>query len=330
MKFLSSILFSLLCFAGFAQTNEVSLQFNHLANGTPMELNETEFTIWNNKVVVIQRAEFYLSEITLNKSDGGTVLLDGTYVLVNANHGSTPYAAGSWDVSEISGVSLGIGVDASVNHDDPATYPASHPLAPQNPSMHWGWAAGYRFMAIEGKVDNNGDGVPETGFEYHNLGDQLYTALTMSGSVNASNGTLEVVVDVDYAKLFENFGMTGNLIHHGSDSQNAGMMQNAGTQDFLVINTSSAAKTALALEGTVSLQPNPASAFCLVALDLETTASLHLDLMNALGQRVFQENNLNAGSTVSVPTAALAEGVYICTVYDDRGAAIQKRLVVSH
>ena len=33
--------------------------------------------------------------------------------------------------------------------------------------VHWGLSSGYRFMAIEGLVDNNNDGVPETTFEGH-------------------------------------------------------------------------------------------------------------------------------------------------------------------
>ena len=40
--------------------------------------------------------------------------------------------------------------------------------------MHWGWAGGYRFLVVEGKADNSGDGIPETDFWIPQSGDELY------------------------------------------------------------------------------------------------------------------------------------------------------------
>ena len=73
------------------------------------------------------------------------------WVLVNASE-ATEVDLGSHDVTNVEAVHFHIGVDSSVNHSDPASYPMGHPLAPVFPSMHWGWAAGYRFVAIEGFV----------------------------------------------------------------------------------------------------------------------------------------------------------------------------------
>ncbi len=55
-------------------------------------------------------------------------------------------------------------------------------------------------MAIEGLIDNDGDGVPETLFELHNVGDELYKTVTLTGSEVAANGVLHLHFKLDYVK----------------------------------------------------------------------------------------------------------------------------------
>jgi len=53
-----------------------------------------------------------------------------------------------------------IGVDSSINHDDPSAFPNESPLNISNAGpMHWGWNTGYIFFNIEGKADTIIDGV---------------------------------------------------------------------------------------------------------------------------------------------------------------------------
>ena len=86
--------------------------------------------------------------------------------------------------------------------------------------MHWGWAGGYRFLVVEGKVDNSGDGIPETDFEYHNLGDELYkqTDMTIAPAYD-TGGDLTLSIVLDYARLFDQNTMLGNQIVHGSSAK---------------------------------------------------------------------------------------------------------------
>ena len=47
-----------------------------------------------------------------------------------------------------------MGVDASINHDDPSAFPNDSWLNISNSNdMHWGWNPGYIFVKVEGKVD---------------------------------------------------------------------------------------------------------------------------------------------------------------------------------
>ncbi|MFN5735267.1 MAG: MbnP family protein [Flavobacteriales bacterium] len=71
------------------------------------------------------------------------------------------------DFPSLSGV---IGVDTSLNHDDPSAFPNESPLNIANAGpMHWGWNTGYIFISIEGKADTLVDGTDnlDVSFSYH-------------------------------------------------------------------------------------------------------------------------------------------------------------------
>ena len=185
-------------------------------------------------------------------------------------------------------------------------------------------------MAIEGKIDNNNDGVPETTFEFHNLGDALYKTVTLTGIKTAENGVLHVTFVVDYAQLFKNMAMTGNLIQHGGASMNIAMMNNAANQNFLAIAATSATNEVLANSMNIKASPNPASTETLLEYNLPASGALTLMLTNTLGQTVRTNTGLSAIGTLRLEIAALPEGVYQYTFYDNGNLLARKQLVIKH
>ncbi len=332
MKRLSALFLLFVAFAGaaFAQNNQVVFSFDHKAGADPLVLNQTIFSIWNNKKMVITRAEFYISEVEIHHPDSTMMPLTDQYLLVNAKNPTAEFDLGAWPVVAAHGVTLHLGVPASVNHNDPASYPANHPLAPQNPTMHWGWSAGYRFMAIEGKVDNNGDGVPETVFEYHNLFDELYRSLELIGVKNAENGVLHLHFVLDYAQLFKNMAMTGTLVQHGKFASNVTMMNNAATQNFVTMVGTSATHEVEANSLHVKASPNPANVEALLEYTLPAAGTLELMLTNTLGQTVRSLTGLSASGSVRLETATLSGGIYQYAFYENGKLLARKQLVVKH
>ncbi len=76
-----------------------------------------------------------------------------------------------------SNLDLLVGVDSSINHNDPSAFPNESPLNISNAgTMHWGWNPGYIFISIEGKVDtvSNSPLVFDQSFSYH-IGTDAYT-----------------------------------------------------------------------------------------------------------------------------------------------------------
>lgn len=332
MKRLSTLflLFMALASAGFSQTNQIVVSFDHKVGADPLEINQTVFSIWNNKKVILSRAEFYISEVEIQHPDGTMMPLTDQYLLVNANTPTAQFNLGSWPVDAAHGVTLHIGVPQAVNHLDPASYPTGHPLAPQNPTMHWGWSAGYRFMAIEGKVDNNGDGVPETNFEFHNLFDELYRTIELTAVKEANNGVLHLEFVLDYAQLFKNMSMSGTLVNHGKFANNIAMMNNAATQQFVTMVSTSATHEVEVNSLNVKTSPNPANIETILEYTLPATGTLELILTNALGQTVRNISGLAASGTVLLETAALPEGIYQYAFYETGHLLARKKLIIHH
>ena len=330
MKRLSTLLLALIfALSAFAQTtNQVVFSFNHKAGADPMVLDQTVFTIWNNKKVKLTRAEFYISEVEIHLADNTTLPLTDQYMLVNAANPGAEHDLGQCAADAAHGLTLHLGVPQSVNHNDPAAWPAGHPLAPQNPTMHWGWTSGYRFMAIEGLVDNNNDGVPETSFEFHNLGDALYKTVELTGMEEAQNGVLRLHLTLEYVQLFKNIAMTGNLIQHGSVTINNTMMTNAATQNFLTMATVTATHEVLVNSLKVSASPNPFSTETLIQYDLPAADALTMVVTNSLGQTVRTLGGLPASGSLRFEKGDLPNGIYQYAFYENGGLLARKQFII--
>ncbi|MBL7796604.1 MAG: hypothetical protein JNJ90_08890 [Saprospiraceae bacterium] len=326
----SVLLSALIVVAGsvFAQNNDVVFRFDHRVGSEPLALNSTIFTLPDGRKALLTRAEFYIAEIELNKPDGSKLPLNNVYLLVNANTPNRTYGAGIWPVEQITGLTLHLGVDAAHNHLDPSAYPAGHPLANQNPTMHWGWTAGYRFMAIEGLLDKNGDNIPETIFQYHNLGDSLYQTVELTGTGTLASGVLQVDLKLDYARLFDKLDMSGNLTQHGSGPINATMMQNAATKNFIAFGQASSTGMPTLQSAQISASPNPARTLTSVRYDLKAQGPLVVVLTNTLGQPLRRFENLPHAGVLDIQLVDVPPGLYHYAFYDASRLIARKQLVI--
>ena len=198
---------------------------------TDIDTNEvapgTSYPNWAGRNVQFTRAQYYLSNITLTKTDGSKVNVNGR-VLVT--WGTEDYVVGNIPTGSYKSISYQVGVDASNNHTDPASHTATDVLAVQNPSMHFADnATGYIFLAVEGMVDSSttGTGTPNKTFSYHIGTDALLTTVTLPdhsaapyNQVYTANeyGTITFHMIADYGKLFKNIDMKTNTVTNTTDN----------------------------------------------------------------------------------------------------------------
>lgn len=337
MKFLITLAItgSMFCVFGTAlraQTeNEVVFTFEYKAGAQPLELNQTIFPVWDGTNVTLKKAAFYLSGIELIRPDSSTLPLDDTYLLVNAGEADPNYAAGSWPVDQIIGVILHIGVDSAHNHLDPSAYPAGHPLGHQKDAMHWGWVAGYRFLSIDGKVDQNKDGIPEESLEYHNIGDKLYKSVYLDGRAKAEGGILRINIDLDFARLFQGIDLSGLLIYHGDKPANMQMMENAASAGFIKMAATSPAPATVSWSNYVQIAPNPVSENARLLMELPVEEYVRVNISNVYGQTVREMNRVSPKGFTYLDMDNLPGGIYRCAVYNNgillasRSFVVQKR-----
>lgn len=259
---------------------------------------------------------YYISGVTLHLTDGKNVSFPETYILVDIRDVQR-YPIGDADVSSgIDSITFHIGVDKERNHLDPTTYPEWHPLALKNPSMHWGWAAGYRFVTYEG-MGGTSAGSLSAAFQIHSLDDKLYTSCTVALGGMVAN---EIPLVANYERLLKNIDVSRGLINHGSEDEAATLMVNMGARTSPVYTAylpTSITEAILPLP----IFPNPAHD--VILLPAGAAAVAFYDNHGACVQRVHVGSSVNV-----VSVSALAQGTYQVQVQYDDGTSQSRALSI--
>lgn len=274
---------------GFAQ-RDVYLRINHKLGGSPFQLG-TQATNSLGNAFNVQRLEYYIGEITVIHDGAQTTTIPDTWVLVDASQ-STDVLLGNFPFTVLEGISFGIGVDAAHNHLDPSQYAANHPLAPQSPSMHWGWSSGYRFVAMEGR---SGANLVQT-YEIHALEDQNYFTQTLPMGPYTASGDMIITLNADYVEALHGIDVSTGPIAHGGTGIDVTILQNFRDRVFTDgVLTSTDAPMQQASYFTVAPNPSTGHLSFYTQLDLNTKAKFVL--IDALG-RELQSVSINpAGRT---------------------------------
>jgi len=318
----------LLLFAGIfsqglsAQMN-VSLHLHQKMGDQPFALNQAA-SAPGGYSIKFTRLQYYVSEIEIIHDGGQVTPAEDVHLLVSAQSDSL-FKLGLFDVENIEGIRFSIGVDPSHNHLDPSTYPAEHPLAHQNPSMHWGWTAGYRFIALEGKSSNNGTTFPDD-FQIHTIDDVNYKTVTLDVEGVLDVDHLVVHVDADYCQMLNGINVQGGLISHAANGASADVADNMEEHVFtptVLVNGISEPDVA----GAFSVSPNPVGVGGILSFDLAGKEGLTLMVTDLAGRTVCHKDLPGPAQSLSVQ-ASWQPGLYFASIFSGgRRLAVEKFLV---
>lgn len=235
-----------------AQT-PVKLVIHHKLGSNAFALGSTATNNLGN-TYNLSRMEYYMTKFTI-VYNGGQLLpvSDNVVALVNAAGESTEIDLGLQNVTNIEGIRFHIGVHTPVNNEDPSLYPIDHPLAPQSPSMHWGWASGYRFIALEGMASPT----LNQALELHGLGNENYFETSVLAPATVYPWEQVIHIDADYQRGLEDIDVNGGLIVHGSLAQAATMIANF--RDYVYSSSQAASVTEIADNNSLAVFPNPST-----------------------------------------------------------------------
>lgn len=212
-----AFLFSLLLFLQWTSCSDdsgntipenasVEIQFKPIYRGNELEMGNGKFNTENNNSVNLDLIKFYLSNITFITSKNEEVLAKDI-VLIDLNSFGNQKKSSLIQIApgNYKGIKMGLGVNASINNNDPTLYDETHPLSVFN-GMHWNWNNGFIFLKLEGKYNAapNAENLPDT-YLYHLGLNQLYQTLNFTKElVIDNNKTHSITFLIDVEKIFSN------------------------------------------------------------------------------------------------------------------------------
>lgn len=181
----------------------------------------------NGLDVVFNRLQFYVHDLTFfpDDPDSEGLVLEDFYILAGLD--ANEFDLGEIALQHIHTMKFKIGVDPVTNaqsEDDFISRPASDPLSPQSPTMHWSWAvgSGYKFIAIEGQFNGQEE------FVYHTATDQLLreTPVIMVHEDNPVNVEIELHLKLDLEQVFNGIDIQATPVAHGINGSNSLLSDN--------------------------------------------------------------------------------------------------------
>lgn len=314
------LLLALACFAPTNAKTLVKLKINHNLGGNAFTKN----TQINNSLghnFNITRLEYYISSIIVIH-DGGTLdTIKDKYLLVEPSGASETFDLDSLNFTNIEAIQFGIGVDKAKNNGNPANYFPGHPLAPKSPSMHWGWTAGYRFIAIEGKA---GTSMNQT-YELHGLWNENYYSVRIPATTKDENGAKVIELNADYSKILLDISLNSGVIAHGDNTTDRKALQNM--RDSVFTNTNGATdilSTKRPNLQIISSYPNPSSTNKEVQFFIENSEPYLLKIFNIQGKFISKTDFGVTKVTFAKP------GFYWVQAYSKQGKliAVKKQLII--
>ena len=195
----------------------LEFHFDYVVNGDALVIDDV-YTL-DGVAVSFNVANFYVGGLRLMNEAGEMTMLEDLYLLVKPDQTEFDLGEITSDHYHMTRFNVGILADDNDQSEDDFTMRDGNvdPLGMQLPSMHWGWNAGYRFMRVDGLVDADGDGTPESAMEFHIGTDNLLTeAMVMIHKEVEAEKTNIVEIQVDLAKLFTDIDLsTDNITHTG-------------------------------------------------------------------------------------------------------------------
>lgn len=314
--FIAIIAFSV----GVTAQNNLQLEINHRLGADDFAMNQTATNNMESNYYY-SRLQYYISQITIIHDGGTETLMEDTWILVDAAN-ATEVDLGDHNIEAVEGIKFSVGVEEAVNHNDPATWGNGHPLAPSFPSMHWGWTAGYRFIAIEGK---GGANFGQT-FQLHGLDDSNYFQTELALTAAPENGTINISLDADYQRALENIDVDGGVIVHGGFGEAVTALENfrdhvfsasgvTSTVDFSEINS-------------FQVFPNPITdGQANFLVNSSENLTYEIAVTDVLGRTIQYFPTVQSNSSVTMNLENT--GLYIVSLIKEGEAVITKKLIVN-
>lgn len=211
---------------------QLTLDFRMRWEGKEAFIQIGEYTNSFGEVLQVVNLSHMISDMALEREDGTWLLLDDGFQHFNIWGGRTKFDY-KIPAGKYKGLKLKMGLDYDINHGDPALWPSKHPLSTNITSLHWGWAGGYIFQALDGRWKKVGDADFTKTFSFHTATDNFVRNFAMP--YQGANSELyfelkegqQLVLPLEYHldQVLGNRSMAAGSVSHSSGTNEAKLMQ---------------------------------------------------------------------------------------------------------
>lgn len=323
MKRILSIIVVLLVAVNVQAQKAVKLNITHVLDGKPLTLNSTTGKNDLNHQFNVSRLQYYISGITIVHDGGTRTEATDVYILADAGNQENLFDLGSYNVTTIESIEFHIGVDPSVNNDDPAKWESSHPLAPKVPSMHWGWSSGYRFVAMEGK----GGTSLNAGYEMHALGNKNFFKQNIPYTGNEVNNEITINILADFGRALAGLDLETGFIEHSEDGAAITFLRYCQDEVFFNDNgdgNTMASVNDISVSNAFNVYPNPSKGAFKLAIDDVRFNNATVTVTNMLGETVLEISLDEPFKDINIT----AKGMYFITITKNGLKSTEKLIVM--
>lgn len=317
-KLLLPLVAILFTFNSFAQ-KKVTLTIKHMLGSTPFAFGTTS-TNSLGQSFNITRVDYYISQITIIHDGGKTTSVPNKYILATGS-ANVNEELGTFSVTNVEGIKFHIGVEAPTNNGDPSLWPSTHPLAPKSPSMHWGWSAGYRFIALEGKAGPS----LSTTYEMHGLGNANYFEQTVMAAGVNSGSNVNINLDADYREGVNGINVASGPIDHGANATDLELIKNFRDRVFKPGSGLTTSIKNIEQDAALSIYPNPSNGIFQIKLANSSSSITAAKVFDLTGREIM---NIDLKNIHSAELKIDTKGFYILKLYSDKQNVTSRKIIV--
>ena len=176
--------------AGAADLAKLTLIVHPVYDDAPLVL-DASFHRPTGETITITRLAYLLSEPGVRATaDGEWLTSHNWFAFGDAAKNATTHELENLPRGAYNALKFYVGPDAATDKADPSGYPAQHALNPLVNGLHWGWAGGFVYLALEGHASS-----AQGGFSYHLAGAENRMEVTLPLALDLTHDT---TVELDF------------------------------------------------------------------------------------------------------------------------------------
>jgi cytochrome c peroxidase len=190
--------------SGGEKSITLDIGFSAIHKSSTLVFGEPVLTNQSAQIFSVTRLDFLLSDFALHQKDGGDWLVKtNCQAFISIGQKRTNFFIPDFPAGVYDRIGFRVGLTPEINHGNPANYGPEHALNPNVNGLHWMWANGYIFLAIEGHwLKSEGD----AGYSFHLGNDWMSKEVDLPLPKNlTADSKLNVALDLE---KFFNFPFT--------------------------------------------------------------------------------------------------------------------------